>query len=182
MDIWNGLTPNRQDLGTAKAAGYEDYLVIVQKIQELQTFVLNWTDNIELMPNLKESLHESQDKINQIQELIAKISLPQDVKSTLENISQFVEDVDQRIEVNQLRRDLEILREQVARNQIEVLELQGSFATEVKGFQNKVWGLLEKLQKETSVKIAILEEKVTHVDAQLEVQSSIEKFARLKNK
>jgi hypothetical protein len=133
------------------------------------------------MPDLEMVLQASQDKIQEVFNKIASLTLPQDVKDRLDQIEQVTSDVDQRVEVKQLRRDFEILREQVARNQIEVLQLQSSFATEVKGFQNKVWGVLEKLQKETSTKISALEDQVKHVDAQLEVQSSLEKYNRLRS-
>ena len=182
MEIWNGLTPTRQDLGTAKAAGYEDFLVLVQKIQELQAFVLNFSNNMALMPDLEGALQKAQAEINSLQDLISQVSLPQDVKDNLTALEQTVVEMDRRVEVGQLRRDLESLKEKVARNQIEVLQLQTSFATEVKGFQNKVWGILEKLQKELNTKVVAIEEKMQHVDAQLDLQASIEKVKSLSTK
>ncbi len=182
MEVWNGLTPRRPDLSTTRAASHEDYLVIVQQIQGLQEFTLNLSNNIQIMPDLSGYLKEAKSKISEIQGLIEKISLPQDVKDRLEVVEQFIGEIDQRAAIIQLRRDFEILKETVARNQIEVLNLQSSFATEVKGFQNKVWGLLEKLQKDTSKSISELDEKVQHVDAQLNLQSSLEKYNQLKSK
>jgi hypothetical protein len=179
MNVWDGLTPTRKDLGTSKAAGFEDYLVIVQKIQELESYCLNLTDNIQVMPNLDETLQEAKLKIDSLQDLIERIHLPQDVKDQLAAFEEILKDVDQRVETCQLRRDLESLKERVVRNQIEVLQLQNSFATEVKGFQNKIWGQLQKLQTETTGKIAILEEKVRHIDAQVDLQASIEKMSKL---
>jgi hypothetical protein len=182
MEVWNGLTPRRPDLSTTRATSHEDYLVIVQQIQGLQEFTLNLSNNLQLMPDLTGYLKEAKFKINNIQDLIDKISLPQDVKDRLEALEQLINEIDQRATITQLRRDFEILRETVARNQIEVLNLQSSFEKEVKGFQNKVWGLLEKLQKETSKSISELVEKVNHVDAQLDLQTSLEKYNQLKSK
>jgi hypothetical protein len=179
MEIWNGLTPIRQDLGTIKSPGHDDYLVIVQKIQELQTYFLDWTNNLQLMPNLNQALQEAQSKIEAIQRLIDNVTLPKDVLDRLNCLENFVNEVDQRVNILQLRRDFDSLREKVTRNQIEVLQLQSSFATEVKGFQNKVWGILEKIQKDTAIKLNECTEKMQHLDAQLDLQASLEKFHQL---
>jgi hypothetical protein len=178
---WDGTTPKRKDLSTARAAVHEDYLVIVQKIQELQEYCLNLTDNMQIMPNLEHILQEAQSKINEVQGMIDAISLPQDVKDQLAALEENLTIVDQRASVMQLCRDMDTLKERVNRNQIEVLQLQSSFATEVKGFQNKVWGKLETLQKEATSQLTALAEKVAHIDSQLDLQNSIEKLNQIKN-
>lgn len=179
MKLWNGLTPIRQDLGTIKSVGHDDYLVIVQKIQELQTYLLDWTNNLQLMPNLEDALQDAQTKIENIQRLIDNVTLPKEVVDRLNYLENFVNEVDQRVNILQLRRDFDALREKVTYQQIEVLQLQSSFATEVKGFQNKVWGALEKIQKDTTTKLNECTEKMQHLDAQLDLQASLEKFNQL---
>jgi len=180
MEIWNGLTPRRPDLSTTRVTSHEDYLVIVKQIQELQEYGLNLANNMQVMPNLEDTLQDAKKQIDEIQLLAASVSLPEDVKDRLGSLEQQLVAIDQRAINLQLRRDLEFLKEKVARNQIEVLNLQSSFETEVKGFQNKVWGLLNSLQKDTGEKLEVLAEKVRHIDAQVDVQTSLEKFNQLR--
>jgi hypothetical protein len=179
MEVWNGLTPKRKDLSTARAAVHEDYVVIVQQIQGLQEFVIALSNNIQVMPDLAGALSDAKSKVAKIQDLIDSVTLPQEVMDRVEALEQLIKDVDQRSAVIQLRRDFETLRETVARNQLQVLNLQSSFAKEVKGFQNKIWGIVEKLQKETGTQLESLVEKIQHLDAQLDLQSSLEKFNQL---
>jgi hypothetical protein len=182
MEIWDGLTPRRPDLSTTRATSHEDFLVIVNKIQELQAYALNLASNLQVMPNLEGALKAAKERINEVQDFIDSITLPEDVKDRLDAIEQNIEDIDQRTLTLQLKRDLEFLKEKVARNQIEVLNLQSSFETEVKGFQNKVWGTIKSLQTETAAKLTELTEKVTHIDAQVDLQARLDALADLRSK
>jgi|WetSurMetagenome_2_1015567.scaffolds.fasta_scaffold09775_12 hypothetical protein len=179
MKVWNGLTPKRNDLSTVKATSHEDYLVLVQQIQQLQEFVLSLSMNTQIMPNLEGLLKKAEEKIQQVNAKLKTLTLPQDVKDKLVEIDKTIEEIDKRAEVTSLRRDFEALKERVLRNQIEVLQLQNSFATEVKGFQNQVWGILTTLQKDMNGKWKDMAEKMEHLDVQLDLQANLDKLSKL---
>jgi hypothetical protein len=179
MQVWDGLTPKRLDLSTAKATGHEDFLVIVQKIRELQEFTNRLASNMDVMPDLDGLLAAAKDKITKLQSSLDALTLPEDIKNRLLKLEQDVLDVDQRAESLRLRRDFEALKEQMSRNQIELLNSHNSFSTEVKGFQSKVWGSLQSLKKETEVKLAELSDQVQQLSTKVELSATLEKFNKL---
>jgi hypothetical protein len=156
--------------------------MLVKQIQEVQGFCINLANNIQIMPDLDDLLKLAKEKIASMQAQIDSVTLPNDVLDQLVILKNTLEDVDQRPTILQLQRDFAALKDRVIKNQIEVLSLQANFEKEVKGFQNKVWGTLEKLKKDALDKISTFEEKMTHLDAQLELQTSIEKINRLQTR
>ncbi len=179
MEVWNGLTPRRSDLSTAKAASHEDYLVLVQKIQELEQYVLDFTGNIQVMPDLEKALQKSKDKIDSLQRLLNKISLPKDVKDRLDSIEELINDMDRRAAIVQLTKDFAIQRDIIARNQIELVKLQSDYVTTVKGLSNKLWGAIEGVQRDVAAKVASLTEKLEHLESQVQLQAAFEKYNQL---
>ncbi len=182
MEIWNGLTQQRQDLNTVKAVGHEDYLILVEKIQELQTFVLNLTNNVRIMPNLSSLLRESQEEIENLKALITKLSLPASIKDRLDQLEQLSREIDRRVDIAALKLDTDALKENLQKNQLEITNIQNSFATDVRGFQNKLLGIVEKLQNELEAKITSVREKLNQLETHIELQVAIEKLNQLQVK
>jgi len=169
MQVWNGLSPTRQDLSAIKAPDYSDYLQLVVEIQKLQVFVANLSQNVQIMPNLEAELQKTYDRIESVLEIIRQLTPPEDLQVDIENLDAKINEIDTRKQVLKLQQGLESLRNLVATNQRQVLLLQENFVSEVKGFQNKVWNTLTSLQDAVIDRLDTLEKRVESLSVHVDV-------------
>jgi len=169
MKVWNGLTPTRNDLGFIRAPDHTDYLQLVAEIQKLQEFVINLSQNVTIMPNLEAELQKAYARVASVLDTVQQMTPPDDLRSEVARLDNRINEVDVRRAVLELQQELESLKNLVATNQRQVLSLQTNFASEVKGFQNKVWNTLTKLQRDVIERLATLEKRVENLSVHVDV-------------
>jgi len=169
MNIWNGLTSSRATLDNTRSPDHADYLRIVNEIQQLQNFVVSLSQNITIMPNLEEELQKAYTHIIGLQDQISKLEPPDDLRKDFVILVKQLQEIDSRKSIFKLQQEMESLKNIVASNQLQVLQLQAKFAEDVKGFQNRIWTTLNNLQKDVINRLVILEKRVESLSLHVDV-------------
>jgi len=176
IEVWDGKSPSRHDLSNVKNPDHQDYLTLVAKVQQLQVALNNASGNLALLPSVHELFLEVERRIEDFKQQIAELTLPTDLQERIFEIEKQLVKQDTRKETNVLRRDLEAVRSQMDKNQLHVLELQGSFSTEVTAFQSKVWNTLKTLDREIRERLEAVEKRLDSVAIQTRIQSLLEEL------
>lgn len=169
IKVWDGLTPTRQNLSDVKHPDHTDYIFIVAELQKLQQAFLYLVQNIELMPNLQGELDKALEKIVALQKTITVLTPPQDLKDKLETLERALSEQDTRKKLAGLHGAAEGLRTQVDKHQLQVLELQKAFATQVTAFQSKIWNALQKLERDMQGRLEATEKQLKDVSVKLSI-------------
>jgi predicted nucleic acid-binding Zn-ribbon protein len=167
--VWDGTTPARPNLTDIKNPDHMDYIFLVVELQKLQEAFLYLVQNISLMPNLQGELDKALATIAALQETIATLTPPQDLKDKIAGFEQALSEQDTRKKLANLHGTSEGLRTQVDKYQMQVLELQKVFANQVIAFQNKIWNALQKLKKDTQSRLEATEEQLKDVSVKLSI-------------
>jgi exonuclease VII large subunit len=167
--VWDGTTPTRSNLSDVKNPDHMDYIFLVVELQKLQEAFLYLVQNIELMPNLQGELDKALNTIVALQEQLTALTPPQDLKDKIENFERALSEQDTRKKLATLHGTSEGLRTQVDKHQLQVLELQKTFATQVTAFQSKIWNALQKLERDMQSRLEATEEQLKDVSVKLSI-------------
>lgn len=101
--IWDGTTTSRPDLTTVQPPTYSDWLTLLAELRATQSYVLNLTENIGVMPNIGQSIKCAEAKIDKLLVFIKHLSPPADLCAEVEQMRQRLSEVDVRVEHNRLK-------------------------------------------------------------------------------
>ena len=141
MKIWDGTSETRDDPSVRKRPDGHDWRTITAELKATQQFVVSLAANANDMPNLVEDVKARQEQLESVQESISKLTVPDDLK----------------VQIEELKGELEKLRSIYA-HASEVLQtvrfLQGQLLNLNKRIDNHA--------EDTDQKIASLENRVAH--------------------
>jgi outer membrane murein-binding lipoprotein Lpp len=176
MKIFDGLNSSRPDKSTYQNATHEDYWALTSEIQKLQAFVAHMSQNLEIMPDLAGTLQAAKDKIEELQCQLEKLAIPEDVMARLEELEKSHLQLDSRAQVAHLAHKNEQTKAELQKSQLQVARMQEEFITEVRGFQNKIWGALNEFKVATKERLEALEAKVEQLSTGVELNALLAKL------
>lgn len=86
MEIWDGTSATRADMGVRKAPDGDDWKVLVRHVQETQRFALNLAENARDMPSLVSEILSRKKELDALHRDIVKLTAPEDVKKQVETL------------------------------------------------------------------------------------------------
>ena len=86
MEIWDGTSATRADMGARKAPDGDDWKVLVRHVQETQRFALNLAENARDMPSLVNEILSRKKELDALHRDIVKLTAPEDVKKQVETL------------------------------------------------------------------------------------------------
>ncbi len=178
IEVWNGLTPTRPTLNDTKHPDHSDYLVLVSKIQQLQTALNTATGNLALLPDVEEKLSDIEQRIEKFKARIKELTPPEDLNARLETLKEDLIAQDTCKDTLRLKKISEELSSQIAQNRVELLELKTLFSVEVTAFQNKVWNAFKKLDQDIRDRMDSVEKKLESVSIQTRLQTLLEELRK----
>jgi chromosome segregation ATPase len=176
MKIFDGKSYERPDKNTVMAASHSDYWLLVQEIQKTQEFVTNLSNNLCVMPNLEGALTAAKNKIEELESQLEKLSIPADVMARLIELEASHLQLDSRAHVAQLSHKTDQTKAELVKSQLQVAKMQAEFVTEVRQFQNKIWGSLNEFKEATQQRLQALEAKVEQLGVGVELQNLLTKL------
>lgn len=176
IKVWDGSSQTRTDLSSIKNPDHGDYVRIVTELQKLQAAFLNTLQNIELIPNLQGEFDKALEAIVAVQEKIKKLTPPPTLNEKIQNLEQALADQNPKKDLTSLRQDIVALKLQCDKNQLQVLRLQEAFATQVTGFQNRVWNTIKALEKDLKERLEIAEKKLESVSIGTSIRKLLEEL------
>ncbi|MCK9437131.1 MAG: hypothetical protein M0Q12_07995 [Synergistaceae bacterium] len=178
--IFNGTHAQRPDLSTVKGPDHLDYILLSKELQAVQEYLLNLASNTTLMPNLTQALEEAYQQIKNLKAEVSKVTPPKVLKAALETLQAKVEEIDCRKQLANIQSELLTIKDSIAKNQLQMLQLQRDFAQDVKGFQNKLTNQFQKLEKEANKRLDDTEERLDKVNTQAEISNLLSKLEKFK--
>jgi conjugal transfer/entry exclusion protein len=84
MKVWDGTSGTRIDPLVRKGPDGDDWRTITAELQATQKFVANLASNADVMPDLVGDIESKQGELESLQEAIAGLTLPEDVKARID--------------------------------------------------------------------------------------------------
>jgi DNA repair ATPase RecN len=93
MNIWDGTSATREDVQVRKAPDGDDWRTITQQMQMTQKFIANLASNADAMPDLLKDIEAKRQDLELLQNDIAKLTVPEDVKIRVDDLEREMDDL-----------------------------------------------------------------------------------------
>ena len=113
--VWNGCTNARPDLSVVQRPTHGDWLSMVAELQATQEYILSLSGNMDIMPNVGETIKDVDTKIKVLDRELARLSPPADLNREVAEMREELLEMDIRREHARLKRGVKrlFLRTQV---------------------------------------------------------------------
>jgi len=169
--IWDGCSVSRPNLTDVYAPGYDDWCAIVGELQAVQRYLLDLTDNLETMPNLKKAIEDGRSNIaaylRKVKDMTLPADLKKDVATTKERINE-LEDLSERLDT--LIRLVQALQQQLFALTTDHQKFRDEVKKYEQGTENRIRLRMSQFEKATSKRVQELTQRVNDISELLSFQ------------
>jgi phosphoenolpyruvate carboxylase len=165
--IWTGQTRNRPDLGTVKAPDHGDWVSLCSELVSIQEYILSLSDNMEVMPNLKDELENATNQVSNLLSKIDKLSIPE-IQKNLNELNLLISEIDTRESHQRLKNGVKKLFLRTKKLETAYTDLKNNTNYEMQVFTNNFRNALAKLSSEVHTQLKRMQDQIAELQDVLE--------------
>jgi len=169
--IWDGRSAARSNLTDICAPGYEDWCTITRELQATQRYLLDLTDTLETMPNLKQLIEDGRSNIAAYLRKVKDMTLPADLKRDVKAVEKRIDKldgIDERLDT--LIRLVQALQQQLFAHTADYQKFKDNVKKYEQGMENKTRLRMGQYEKATSKRVQELTQRVNDISELLSFQ------------
>jgi uncharacterized phage infection (PIP) family protein YhgE len=159
-EIWTGLTRTRHDLDSTTPPDHSDWMALLGEIQAMQRYILNLSGSMEAMPNITESIKETEEKIQDLLGKLKRLAPPVDLQAELVGLQRRVVEIDVREDHDRLRSGFKKLFLRTRNMEKAYKDLKEDVYYQLEVLTNSVRNQLQKLRQDMETRHESLQEQI----------------------
>lgn len=169
--IWDGRSATRSNLTDICAPGHEDWCTITREMQATQRYLLDLTDTLETMPNLKQAIEDGRSNIAAYLRKVKDMALPADLKKDVEAVKERIDKLDGISErLDTLIRLVQALQQQLFAHTADYQKFKNNVKKYEQGMENKTRLRMGQFEKTTNERVQELTQRINDISELLSFQ------------